>query len=175
MAALSRERGTTLPEVLVGAMLMAVLVLAASELVVHATRLVARIGREARGASVELVRNQLRRDIQEAPQVLTPAISWSTSALALRRPDGDVVVLELNGDALWRRVQHPDGTVLARRILAQGVTGWWWRHDAARVVDLRLTVLVYDRAGHATGEVPPWRRTELMRFALRTRPGGAGW
>lgn len=175
VAAVTGQRGTTLPEVLVGALLMAVLVLAGAELIEHSARMVARVGREARGSSAELVRAQLRRDIQEAPTVLTPSISWSPTPLALRRRDGDVVVLEVADEILRRRVQQPDGTVLSERLLARGVTGWWWRHDAARVVDLRLTLLVNDRAGGAIGEVPPWRRTELMRFALRTPFGGVGW
>ena len=107
--------------------------------------------------------------------MLTPSISWSPAPLVLRRGDGDVLVLQVTDDVLRRRVQRPDGTVLSERVLARGVTGWWWRHDLPRLVDLRITMLVNERAGEAVGEIPPWRRTELMRYALRTPPGGVGW
>lgn len=169
------DRGATLLEVLVGAVLMASLVLVGARLVERSVTVVARVGREARGPSFELVRSQLRRDTQEALGVVSGAIGWSPGTLILVHKGGRTVEVGLDGDDLRRRVRDHSGAVVSDRVLAGGVTGWWWRPVPARIVDLKVTVLVHDGPPPSPGAAPPWRRTEVMRYALRTSPGGISW
>lgn len=175
MAAVRSDRGATLPEVLVGAALMAALLLIGARLVERSVTVIARVGREARGPSVELVRAQLRRDTQEALGVASGAIGWSPGTLILIHNGGRTVELGLDGDELRRRVRDGSGVVVSDRVLAGGVTGWWWRPVSARIVDLKVTVLVHGGRPPSPGGTPPWRRTEVMRYALRTSPGGISW
>jgi hypothetical protein len=175
VATVRTERGATLPEVLVGAALMAGLLLVGARLVERSVAVVGRVGREARGASTEAIRAQLRRDVQEARTVLSVAVSWSSGPLLLARDGGGTVEVAHEGDAVRRRVRDGAGEIRSDRVLVRGVTGWWWRLEAARIVDVRVTVLVHDGPPPEAGALPPWRRTETVRYALRTPPGGAWW
>lgn len=175
MAAVRSDRGATLPEVLIGAALMASLVLVGARLVERSVTVMARVGREARGPSLELLRAQLRRDTQEALGIASGAIGWSPGALILVHNGGRTVEVGLDGDELRRRVRDGSGATVSDRVLAGGVTGWWWRPVPSRILDLKVTVLVHEGGSPSPGTMPPWRRTEVMRYALRTPPGGSSW
>jgi len=169
------DRGYTVPELLTVLALTSVVVLAAAQLVGEAVRIVAGTGRAMRSPSFTLVMATIRRDVQDAAGAALPTTAgWSRDSLELLAWDGRRVRLFLDGDAVVREELDELGQSSGRRVLARGITSWWWRSPNPWTVDVKMTAMV------APDPIPARRaavvrRTETRRFVMRGSPGGRAW
>lgn len=169
------DRGHTVPELLVALALTSVVVLAAAQLVGEAVRLVDRTGRAMRSPTLTLAMATIRRDVQDAAGAAGPAKSgWSEGDLELIYWDGGRVRLSMEGDAVVREGIDGLGRRSRRRVLARGITSWWWRSRNPWTVDVRMTAMVTPDAkpGERAAIV---RHTETRRFVMRGSPEGRAW
>jgi hypothetical protein len=154
------------------------MVLVAAQLVVHSMQLLGATGRAVRNPLVVHVTSRLRHDVQEAAALQNAEWSWSEDSLVLVNHDGSVVSVELDGGNLVRQKTGVIGEPPDRRVILQGVTGWWWRCPVAGVVDLNITYLVNPAPEHHRSRNPGYgleRRKENLRFAIRGGGGGVQW
>jgi hypothetical protein len=169
------ERGASVLELLVALALTLIVIVAAGQLVAEAVRVFEAAGLKVRSPSLTLAAATLRNHMQETRAVVgPPTIGWTDRPLQLLTSDGSRVQFSLERGALVRQTCDPLWRPTARRVLARGVTEWWWRFVNPHTVDVRLTALVAVGTGeHRRGPVA--RRTEIRRFAVRGAPGGRSW
>lgn len=166
----TKDRGTTLVELLVVLALVSVMVLVAADLIVHSIKLVGATGRSVRNPLVVHVTGRLRNDIQTAFGVRDPEASWSDTPLEIRTRDHRILRFEVVGGNLMRHNLSADGSLLDERLLLRGITAWWWQVPAPGVVDLRIGYLVAPGTEKQSSRDVGYakeRRTENLRFALR--------
>jgi prepilin-type N-terminal cleavage/methylation domain-containing protein len=178
VAAVTRQRGTSLVELLVVLALLSVMVLVAAQLVVHSMQLLGATGRAVRNPLVVHVTSRLRHDIQEAAALQSAAWSWSEDPLVVVNHDGSRVRVQLEGGNLVREKTGGLGEPADRRVILRGVTGWWWRCPVAGVVDLNITYLVNPAPERHVSRDSGYgleRRKENLRFTIRGSGGGTRW
>jgi prepilin-type N-terminal cleavage/methylation domain-containing protein len=169
------NRGFTVPELLVVLALMSVVVLAAAQLVGEAVQLVDGAGRTMRSPSFTLAMATIRRDVQLAAGAVTSMTTgWSEDTLELLSWDGRRVRVFVDGDAIVRETVDEVGRSTGRRVLARGISSWWWRTPNPWTVDLRITAMVIPDPIPARRAIVV-RRTETRRFVMRGSPGGRSW
>ena len=172
---MNRDRGYTVPELLTVLALTSVVVLAAAQLVGEAVQIFAGTGRAMRSPSFTLAMATIRRDVHDAAGASVPTVpGWSQEDLELISWDGTRVRLFLDGDAIVREALDEHGRSSRRRVLARGVTSWWWRSPKPWTVDVRVAAMV--AADPTTARrAAVLRRTETRRFVMRGSPGGRSW
>jgi len=172
------RKGTTLVELLVVLALLSIMILVASDLVIHSVQLLGATGRSVRDPILVHVTNRLRNDVQEAAAVTNPEELWSEDPLVLATRAGGLVRIGVEDGNLVRRNEAPGGGVVEERVLLRGVTSWWWRSPDAGVVDLNIGYLVYPAPERRISRDPGYgleRRKENLRFAIRGSGGGTRW
>jgi len=171
-------RGTTLVELLVVLALLSIMVLVATNLVVHSVRLLGATGRSVRNPILVHVTNRLRNDVQEAAGVGNPDVLWSEDQLLLVTRTGGMVRIGVEDGNLVRWTVAPVSGAVEERVLQRGITSWWWRSPAAGVVDLNIGYLVNPSPERQVSRNPGYgreRRKENLRFAIRGGGGGRQW
>lgn len=169
------DRGFTVFELLIVLALTSVVVLAAAQLVGEAAQLVDGAGRAMRSPSFTLTVATIRRDVQVAAGVtMSTTPGWSKDSLELVAWDGRRVRFVFDGDAVVREELDELGQPSARRVLARGITSWWWRTPNPWTVDVRITAMVNPDPIPAR-RASTLRRTETRRFVMRGAPGGRSW
>lgn len=167
--------GYSLVELLVALALTGVVAVAAAALVGEAVRVTEAAGRSLRSPSLGLAVVAMRRDVHGAVgPAHAPAAGWCHDPLELVRWDGGLVRLEEDGGDLVRTAFDATGRPAGRRVLARGLTSWWWRSPNPATVDVRLTALVHPDPGSGRSSQAA-RQTEVWRFAFRGWPGGRSW
>jgi prepilin-type N-terminal cleavage/methylation domain-containing protein len=173
------QAGTTLVELLVALVVLAVGLALAAGLLIQSYRMLAQSGIEMRDPAAELAMNQLRADLQGASRVVDGSLlaGWSRDHLVLVLPGRGPVLYERAGDRLVRRARDD----ASGRTVLDGLVSWRWVEEAPRLVTVEV---VYE--GHARrsqGVVSPqgpvatpstWH-TRRLRVALRGGGLGRGW
>jgi YD repeat-containing protein len=172
---LRRERGYSVIELLIVLSLAVLIVLGAAQLVAESVVIFERAGRALRAPSLTLTMATLRRDIQDSAAVVgVPPISWTQTPLDLVAWDGRRTRITHDGDALVRLSYDLAGQPTGRRVLARGVSSWWWRLSNPWTIDVRvIATAAADPLGGQRGALN--RRTEVRRFARRGAPDGRSW
>jgi hypothetical protein len=117
----------------------------------------------------------IRRDVQLAAGAVTSMTTgWSEDTLELLSWDGRRVRVFVDGDAIVRETVDEVGRSTGRRVLARGISSWWWRTPNPWTVDLRITAMVIPDPIPARRAIVV-RRTETRRFVMRGSPGGRSW
>ncbi len=170
--------GSTLIELLVALVVLAVGLLLAAGLLVQAYRMLAQSGLELRAPVEELAMARIRQDLQEAAGLARAPLlpGWDRDRLALVTPGGRVVVYERQGDDLVREVAGGGRSLVLRNLVS-----WRWLPVAPRLVSVEV---IYDRASGARhgvadpagplGGVRSWR-TLRVTATLRGAGLGRGW
>jgi hypothetical protein len=165
-------------ELLVVLALLSLMVVAASQLVIHSIQLLGATGRSVRNPILVHVTNRLRNDVQESVGVTTSADVWSEDPLELRTRTGGLVRIGLENGNLVRRTVAPGSGDLEARVLLRGVVSWWWRSPESGVVDLNIVYLVNPETEHRSAREVGYareRRNETLRFAIRGGGEGSRW
>lgn len=171
-------RGTSLVELLVVLALLSVMVVAASQLVIHSIQLLGATGRSVRNPILVHVTNRLRNDVQEAAGVTTIVDVWTEDPLELRTRSGGRIRIGFENGNLVRRAVAPGSGDIEERVLLRGVVSWWWRSPATGVVDLNIGYLVNPETEHRSAREVGYaseRRNENLRFAIRGGGEGSRW
>ena len=171
-------RGTSLVELLVVLALLSVMVLVASDLVVHSMKLLGATGRSVRNPLVVHVTSRLRHDVQEAAGLQREQWVWCEEPLVLVKHDGSFVRIALEDGNLVRETAGGSAGPSDSRVILRGVTSLWWRMPVEGVVDLNIGYLVYpapeSQASRDVGYGQE-RRHENLRFTIRGGGGGTQW
>jgi hypothetical protein len=167
------SRGYTVIELIVTLGLATVVVLAAGQLIAAAGRLYGSTGSQIVGPKLTSVATSLRRDFHRSAAVAEEAPSWDERQLELAAWDGSRIRYSLQGEALVREVTGPAGNPAGRRIVANGVSAWWWRKPSPHSVEVRVTILPRPSLGPDAMGVN--RYTVQRIFALRGWPDGRSW
>ena len=172
------HRGTSLVELLVVLALLSVMVLVASDLVVHSVELLGATGRAVRNPLVVHVTSRLRHDVQEAAGLQHEEWVWCEEPLILINRDGSLVRIAIEDGNLVREKAGGSVGPSESRVILRGVTSWWWRTPVAGVVDLNIGYLVYpspERQASREVGYGQERRQESLRFTIRGGGGGTQW
>jgi prepilin-type N-terminal cleavage/methylation domain-containing protein len=178
VAAVTSRQGTTLVELLVVLALVAIMVVAAAQLITHSIELLGATGRAVRNPIMVHVNERIRRDVQEAAGLTTVETIWTEDPLEIRTHDAKLIRYSVVDGSLVRAVVAAGGVPVEERVLLRGVTSWWWRSTAPSVVDINLGHLVYPPPESISSRVVGYgqeRRTENLRFANRGGWGRAQW
>jgi hypothetical protein len=171
-------RGTSLVELLVVLALLSVMILVASDLIVHSMELLGATGRAVRNPLVVHVTSRLRHDVQEAAALQREETVWCEKPLVLLKHDGSLVRILLEEGGLVRETVGGDSATPQRRVILRGVTTWWWRAPVEGVVDLNIGYLVNPSPERQASREVGYgleRRQENLRFAIRGSGGGTRW
>jgi len=175
---MSRERGTTLVEVLVTTALLTAVVVLGGQMVIQSARLVDTVARSSRNPDLVIATEWLRRDLYEAVSVTGWGIGWNEDPLLVSRQDGGVIAVAVVNGELIRTASVPGSAVPDARVLVRGVIGWRWRLDDQAVVRIVLETYANPAAHHNLTGAASYRlerRSETLTLALRARPSRRAW
>jgi len=172
------QRGTTLVELLVVLALVAIMVVAAAQLITYSIGLLGAAGRALGNPMMVHVNERIRRDIQEAAGLAAVEMIWSDDPLRIRMHTGEIVAYSVVNGNLVREVVSAAGETNDERVVLRGVTSWWWRSTAPSLVDVNIGHLLYLPPEYNASRKIGYdreRRVENLRFATRGGWGGAQW
>ncbi len=177
VAAVRRQSGATLVELLVALALLSSIAVLSAQLVIQSTKLMATAARASRNPDLVIATEWIRRDLYEARSVIGDDLGWSDGPLVATKQNGGwLAIAPFEGKLI--RTNAPPGAPPDNRVILRGVKGWRWRVDDAASVQIEFQAFANPAAhqnltGAASYRID--RRTERLTFALRGKPGGAAW
>ena len=170
---MNHSRGYTVIELIVTLGLVSVVVLAAGQIIGSAARVYRSAGSQVASPKLISIATSVRRDVHRSAAVVEQVPSWDEKPFELTTWDGGRIRYSLQGEALVREATGPGGVTRGRRIVANGVSSWWWRMVSPQTVEVRVTVL--PRPGLGPARTGADRYVVQRRFALRGWPDGRSW
>jgi len=172
------ERGFSLIELLVTAVLVSIALLLAAQLLVASSRVGRAASNVLRDPSSGRFGVWIRRDMDTAIALPPTAGAWSVLALDLGLEDGTTVRYDLINGTMVRTVLGAPGLPGAGDRLLHGVLSWRWRVISERILVLEVKLPRHleevERIG-ATSSSEPGARTERLTVARRGLDGGRSW
>ncbi len=177
MAAVKRQTGATLIELLVAMVLLSTIAVLSAQLVIQSTKLMGTVARASRNPDLVLASEWIRRDIYGAVMMVGADLGWTDGPLVIVTQGGGwVAVAPVEGQLV--RTNAPPGSPPDNRIILRGVVGWRWRLIDGSTVEIELQAYANpDAHRNLTGSRDHRleRQTERLTMALRGKPGGGAW
>jgi prepilin-type N-terminal cleavage/methylation domain-containing protein len=177
VAAVKRQHGATLIELLVALALLGTVAVLSAQLVIQATKLMNTVARASRNPDLMIAAEWIRRDLYGAVAVIGTNLGWTDGPLvAMTQSGGWIALAPIDGELV--RTDAPPASLPDNRVILRGVVGWRWRviDGATAVIELEAFANP-DAHENLTGAADYRldRQTVRLTLALRGRPGGRAW
>jgi len=177
VAAVKRQHGATLIELMVALALLGTVAVLTAQLVIQSTKLMNTVARASRNPDLMIAAEWIRRDLYGAVAVVGMDLGWSDGPLVAMTQSGGWIALAPFDNQLVR-TDAPPASLPGNRIILRGVVEWRWRVIDGATIEIVLQAFANpDAHENLTGAADHRldRQTVRLTLALRGRPGGRAW
>lgn len=169
----AQNAGYTVIELVITLGLVSVVTLAAAQLIAASARVYRSARQGTSYSGVISLTTSLRRDVQGSSSAVLQLPTWDQRPMELIGWDGGKIRYSLDGEVLVRETFDSIGAPTGRRVIANGVSAWWWRLITPQTVEVRVAMLARPGLGASAQGIE--RNTVQRRFSFRGWPDGRSW